>query len=136
MIQSVTLFMLGNYYKFWKSFLSCQTWCSLWVTEISALDAWISIVRIRSFSGPSFPAFGLNTERHLRKILFRKYTANLLEITQANVWFQWSFNMTRSYFWIWKICFHIASAPSSLSINYNFVRTLANFDTFRSLGSK
>ena len=35
-----------------------------------------------------------------------------------------------------KNCFHIASALFLLSINYNFIRTQANFDTVTSLGSK
>ena len=53
---------------------------------------------------------------------------------RVNISFQLQF--TRSYFWIWKIWFHIASALFSLSINYNFVRTKENSDTFTSLGSK
>ena len=40
---------------------------------------WLTSVRIRSYSGPYFPAFGLNTERYRVRTLFTQcYTHNVL----------------------------------------------------------
>ena len=48
-----------------------RIWCNCWETGSKWLESFliwhhhcVKIVRIRSYSGPHFPAFGLNTERY------------------------------------------------------------------------
>ena len=53
----------------------------------------------------------------------RKPMFSIALISHPRLTLHFNFQFTRSYFWIWNICFHIASAHFTLSINCNFVRS-------------
>ena len=67
---------------------------------------------------------------------FKKFNDNsfmqfsIVFISHVVLKFHFNFQFTGLYFWISKICLRMASALFFFSINYNFVRTQLNFDTF------
>ena len=69
----------------------------------------VKSVHIHSFSGPYFPAFGLNTERYSVSLLIQSGCGKMWtrKIPNTDTFHPWKLNISSSYKWIILPCFYI-----------------------------